>query len=353
MHCPWGCDPAPCELCKEQEERLMYSPRDARPMVVTFGLIVVLVLALLAALLIPSEASAQSMTLPASAFAPGSVISVTVTGNTADLGFVGLYRPGDHDLNHLQWKYMNNQQAAPGVVIASNVLTFTAPASAGSYEFRVFAPYRGQVLGFTVGESGGPPPPPPPTGRIAFNGDSITAPSNVTGSSNWAVRVASGLGFTSMVNLAANSKYASTVRDEAGQMAGAAVCVILIGTNDMAGALNSLVPATMARDAYLWTMRQVINAHTPVCGKVVIVSPPLSFQPLEVLRYEKTIPLLRELCAELDVTFVDLWHYMADLSAVQGPAVYAWWNHPFVDPYHLSAAGHAVIAEAVLRAMGK
>lgn len=49
MNCPWGCDPAPCDLCAEQESRGVYSPRDARPMVVIFCLLAVLIIALCAA----------------------------------------------------------------------------------------------------------------------------------------------------------------------------------------------------------------------------------------------------------------------------------------------------------------
>jgi hypothetical protein len=48
MNCPWGCDPAPCELCAEQEARAMYSPRNAGAMVVVFCLLAVLVIAVCA-----------------------------------------------------------------------------------------------------------------------------------------------------------------------------------------------------------------------------------------------------------------------------------------------------------------
>jgi hypothetical protein len=33
LPCPWGCDPAPCELCAQQEARELYSPRRAAPLV--------------------------------------------------------------------------------------------------------------------------------------------------------------------------------------------------------------------------------------------------------------------------------------------------------------------------------
>ena len=52
--------------------------------------------------------------------------------------WVGLYEAGADDHDHSGWFYLNGSRNAPGSGYASADLSFVAPATPGTYEFRLF-----------------------------------------------------------------------------------------------------------------------------------------------------------------------------------------------------------------------
>ena len=284
-----------------------------------------------------------ALTLQANTVPPGGTIVADVSDNTFVNAWVGLYPVGADDYHYLQWRYLNGTQAAPGSVISGATVQFPAP-TLGTYEVRLYAPHRAATASVTIASHA-----PVPGGRIVFNGDSISALSYIPAPQNWTSIVGAALGFGEVVNLATPGKYAIGVLDETPQMGGT-VCVVMIGANDMAAAVSQNIAAETARAAYLSTMRAVIANLKTTCTKVAIVSQALTLQPREVLRYGAWVDGLRMLSVELGASFLDLYRHMADLSGVSSTAtVDSWYAVPGVDLYHLSPAGHALVAGFVLR----
>jgi len=299
----------------------------------------------LALVLTAAPVSAQSL-MATTPVAARSTITVSVSNATGPTNWVGFYAAGADDGYYLQWQYLNGQQTPPATPVINTTLQFIAPDTPGHYEIRLFTPLRAETAPVSVGISDDPPN---DGSRIVFNGDSISAPSGVTGSQNWTAIVATQLGFQTTVNLATNGKYAVGVLNEAPLMSGA-LCVVMIGANDMAASVTYNVPADTARAEYLATMRQVIAALRSSCVKVAVLSQALTMHPREVLRYGAWVDGLRMLCVEFGATFLDLYRYMADLSAIKSASVVdSWYLSPGADLYHLSPAGHAMIADFVVR----
>lgn len=292
-------------------------------------------------LLIACSARAQTLTVQPTAVTPGGSITVSFTGPTMAHNWVGLYPVGADHYGYLQWRYLNGLQTQPAAPVSNPVVVLTAPTTLGNYEVRLFTGPAIYTAALTVRAATTPV-----VGAAAvFNGDSITAPSNITGMNNWTAIVAARLGYTSFVNMAGNDKYAADVLNEVPSMSGQ-LCVVMIGTNDMVGSTLSDVPADAARAAYLSVMRNIVVGLKPRCAKVAIMSPPLSMSARETLRYPAVVDGLRQICVELGVTFLNLFQHMADLSAVSSEAVVSSW---YSDWRHLTAAGHGVVADFVVQ----
>jgi len=70
----------------------------------------------------------------------GSMATIRVSGgpgNTTD--WVGLYAAGALDTQSLSWQYLSGSTSPPATGVSSATLHFLVPASAGSYEFRLFS----------------------------------------------------------------------------------------------------------------------------------------------------------------------------------------------------------------------
>lgn len=297
--------------------------------------------------LVVANATAQSIqVLPRAANAPVVVTVSNGPGNRLD--WVTLTPSISPDGSYLDWFYLNGSKAQPVGGTTTATVTFPAPA-AGTYNVRLFANNSLAIKlatspVITVSGSGNTVP---ATETIMFNGDSITAPYNITGAQNWTAIVATQLGYTSSMNIAGNDKYASDVLAEAASMSGQ-VCMVMIGTNDMVGAALSGVSAEVSLVGYLATMRQIVIALKTRCARVAILTPPLSLSTREALRYPAVADGLRMICVEEGVTFLNLFQHMADLSAIKPDDVVNSW---YSDWRHLTASGHAVIADFVVRSV--
>lgn len=83
------------------------------------------------------DSAVPTLTVPASA-EEGDTVPVEVTngpGNPTD--WVGLYRAGASDLDHLDWKYLNGGRTAPAAGLTEATVSFGLFAP-GPYEFRLF-----------------------------------------------------------------------------------------------------------------------------------------------------------------------------------------------------------------------
>jgi lysophospholipase L1-like esterase len=288
---------------------------------------------------------AQSLAvLPRESADPIAIAVENGPANTLD--WVSLTPSIAPDGSYVDWFYLNGSKSAPSSGTTTAQVTFPVP-TAGTYTVRMFA---NNTLAVKLATSpiitvGGSTP--PITETIMFNGDSITAPYNITGAQNWTAIVASALGYTSVTNIAGNSKYAVDVLNEVTSMSGQ-VCMVMIGTNDMVGGVLSNVSADESRSAYLSVMRQLVTALTTRCARVVILTPPLSLSTREALRYPAWADGLRLICVEQGATFLNLFQHMADLSAIKSDSEVNGW---YSDWRHLTVAGHAVIGEFVSQSL--
>jgi hypothetical protein len=196
------------------------------------------------------------------------------------------------------------------------------------------------------------PPPPAATLKVVFNGDSNTASTHVSGAQNWTTIAAAGLGFASVTNLATAEKYADGVLADVPSMAsqGAHLCVVMVGTDDMAKAVQDGTAASSALTTYLQRMRSIVTGLRSGCARVLIMSPVMSLKARYFARLDAWADGLRTLCAELSVTFVDVFAHLKALSAtLTAPQFDALYLSPGVDFYNLSAAGHARIADLIVK----
>jgi lysophospholipase L1-like esterase len=305
-------------------------------------------------LLFASPVAAQTITVQPSA-TPGAAITVTVTsGPGQPLDWVGLYVASAPDQgNYLQYQFMNGTHNPPTSGRSSAVLQFTAPAE-GVYNVRWFANGGYTPIAFSTPITVTQAPVPLPGGAfgvLVVAGDSNTAANSyVTGGENWAVQVATGLGMT-LENRAVSGWYSDGVLLDLPAMAArnGAVCLVQIGTNDMAAAVQHGTPAPVALAGYVTNMRAIIVGLKPACGKVVILSPPFVGHRREVARYPAWSNALQSLTAELGVVYLDLFRHMQGLADHLTVAQFdSWYLVPSADPWHLSPTGHAVVSSFVL-----
>ncbi len=156
----------------------------------------------------PSFALTMTITNPTLTFSPasaspGQTISVTVSGapDPSTTDWVAIYPAGDPDDHHyLDWRYLNNLQTAPGTVLSSATITFTAPAAGGNYNFRFFTnnTYNRLTTSSTLSVCANPP-----AGLVSWwsadntvsDLEGLSNPSSVSGVTFVPGRVASGFTF--------------------------------------------------------------------------------------------------------------------------------------------------------------
>lgn len=207
---------------------------------------------------------------------------------------------------------------------------------------------------------------------LYIDGDSNTAEQYVFGAQNWTTMVGAALGAT-VTNLAVSGRYAAGVFANVPAIVAAEPdrCLILIGTNDMAHAVETgtNTPQAASCAAYLATMAEIIDDLQDAAIPVAIISPPFSFasRPVtidtltyvgasagarETARWPAWIQGLAELCVDRECDFLDLWTAMATVAETATAAQFeALYQVPALDGYHLSVAGHAFVANFVIAQM--
>jgi hypothetical protein len=87
-----------------------------------------------------TTSTSATVTAAPSATVGGGTETVTVAngpGNARD--WVGVFATASGNAAFIDWKYLNGLKTAPAAAVTSATLTFTMPASAGSYNFRLFS----------------------------------------------------------------------------------------------------------------------------------------------------------------------------------------------------------------------
>ena len=86
------------------------------------------------------QALAPTVMISATTASPGALIIVTVAngpGNAMD--WVTLVSASAADTSYLAWKFLNDSGQIPAAGVTTATLTFTAPTTPGTYNFRLFA----------------------------------------------------------------------------------------------------------------------------------------------------------------------------------------------------------------------
>lgn len=290
-------------------------------------------------------AEAQTVTVNPMAPSPGAPIVVTVSNGPGSIyDWITIVPVGSADNAYTGIWFLNGTSIPPSVGLTSASFPIPAPSSPGTYEVRWLASgYYARLATsgpITVGSA---------SPLLLVNGDSNSSSDYMSGADNWTVQVAQGLGLP-LNNMAVAGKYSDGVLIDLPVMQAqhAAICMVMIGGNDMAASVEHAVVSALA--GYLGRMRQIVVGLVPACGKVVILTPPFTLHPLEVARFGAWVDGLRELAAELGVKLIDVYSYMRAVAAVKTFEQFGvYYLQPAVDRYHLSASGHALIASLVLQ----
>jgi subtilase family serine protease len=100
----------------------------------------------------PAVGSASLTASPSSVSGGGSVtVAWSGVANPTDGDWIGLYHPGDANTAYLDWFYADScTQSNHSSALASGTCTYTMPATAGTYELRLFSNYSYTVLATTT-----------------------------------------------------------------------------------------------------------------------------------------------------------------------------------------------------------
>lgn len=306
-----------------------------------------------ALLLSPVLVSAQaSLTISSTAVQPGGSLTVTVSNGPGSIyDWITISPVGSPDNAYQGIWFLNGTGIPPAVPLTSASFSITAPATVGLYEVRFLASgYYGRLAtSEPVTVSGSPTPLNPQ--RIVFHGDSNSSHAYTSGSANWTMIAGSGLGYADIQNLAIPGAYSDQVKIDLQQIIGLHpdLAVVMVGTNDMASAVQQGIPHAERLGSYLRTMQTVIETLRGAGIRTVILSPIFTLNAQETTRFPDWVDGLRTLCVLQQVQFLDVWSHMASLSEQQTKAQFeSYFRVPEVDPWHLSDAGHAMIAAFVL-----
>lgn len=286
----------------------------------------------------------------------GATIQVTMTGGPGHIyDWITIVPTSSSSTTYTGIWFMSGTSMPPSSPLTQAQFLIATPTTNGIYEVRWLASGHYDRIATSAPIYIGVTPPAPPAplpGTILFDGDSNTATYYISGAENWTAIAAQGLGYSETINNAVAGRYASGVLANMPTIAasGAAACVVMIGTNDMANAVATGVNAGVARANYAQTMRQIITGLKTSCSKAAIISPPMPMKAREVARLDGWVSDLRDLTSEIGVAFFDLFGHMKALSAVKTPSAFdSFFHTPGVDFYHLSVAGHAMLADFVIR----
>ena len=71
--------------------------------------------------------------------APGSTMTVAVTGGTTRADWIGLSAAGSPDNSYISWEYLSGTHSFPPASLGSASLSYPAPSTAGNYEVRFYS----------------------------------------------------------------------------------------------------------------------------------------------------------------------------------------------------------------------
>ncbi|MBI4079781.1 hypothetical protein HY414_00945 [Candidatus Kaiserbacteria bacterium] len=125
--------------------------------------------------------------------------------------------------------------------------------------------------------------------------------------------------------------------------------IVMEGTNEIAsgvenGTLNAPIIAS-----HVANMEKVIDAAQAAGVPITVLSPIASRNYLANARMADLVEALRALCNRKGVHFIDLYNGMMDVAKNGGTASFEALFFPDPDKYHLNAAGHAWVANYIIK----
>jgi hypothetical protein len=89
---------------------------------------------------VTSAGPASTIAIGARRVSAGATIAATIANGPGTPGdWIGLFDTSSGVTDYLQWKYLNGSFSKPAAGLAGATVTFTAPATVGTYELRLFA----------------------------------------------------------------------------------------------------------------------------------------------------------------------------------------------------------------------
>ena len=80
-----------------------------------------------------------SITLSATTVVPGGTVTATIANGPGNAGdWVGLVGASAADGTYMDWKYLNGTRTRPATGLTGAAVTFTMPATPGTYNVRFF-----------------------------------------------------------------------------------------------------------------------------------------------------------------------------------------------------------------------
>lgn len=183
---------------------------------------------------------------------------------------------------------------------------------------------------------------------IVVTGDSNTT--NNYASTTYADLLQTALGAT-VINTAVSGYYAEGILSFINSMIlnhSPDICIIMIGTNDIAHASENAHDNREMITDYLSTMQSIITTLQINNIKVILMSPPMSRNIEDCKRGEELSEALKWLCIKNNVEFIDIYSKFLYLSKSVTTATLNSYFLADPDKYHLNNSGHALIANYIL-----
>lgn len=185
--------------------------------------------------------------------------------------------------------------------------------------------------------------------KLVVTGDSITT--NIYATTTYASLIASATGLTT-VNTAVSGYSSSSVLSNINSMIISQtpdICILMIGTNDIANASASNLDNANMVSTYIANMQSIITQVKTAGSKLILLSPPITRNINEYKRGEELVEALKWLCIANDVEFIDVYSKFAAIARSKTLAEINSYYLLDPDKYHLNNSGHALIANYILQ----
>lgn len=187
-------------------------------------------------------------------------------------------------------------------------------------------------------------------GRLLVTGASNATADYVQGAEHFGEIIKSDMGFEDYTNTAVSgTTMAAILADIDARILdqNADLVILLLPANEMASSIPNNVPVETLVDQIVAPLESVIDAVQASGAEMVVLSPPLARAYREVPRWTPVLQAIKKLCFEKGIHYVPFYERMVYVSDNE-PAGFEALLNPEPNIYHLSAAGHALVAQTFL-----